>query len=200
MQNEKRFIDSRNDYKSEREQTKQVSPRRTWTMDESNGTESVALTLSSTRVSTNIMYLKSTSLNWVANTTSGRLLASSQWINIGKWQLRWTKSTSSIGNTTWWRILGLLHGHIPMNCSLGLIFLQRKLRTWKLLIGPSVGGLQECYILPPPSREAIVDVVAESYTICFWWNRVPVLPKWIWSKERHGLGIMPMHLPPDVLD
>jgi hypothetical protein len=29
---------------------------------------------------------------------------------------------------------------------------------------------------------------------------VSSLPKWVWSKGRDGLGVMPMHLPSNVLD
>jgi hypothetical protein len=86
------------------------------------------------------MCFGSTYLRLMTNITNGRLPASSQWIAIGKWQLRWKKSTRNSCNTTWWRILGSLHGHISMSCSFGLIFLQRKSKSWKLLIGPSVGG------------------------------------------------------------
>ena len=81
-----------------------------------------------------------TYLSWVTNTTSRRLLAFSWWIKIGNWQLKLTKSTRDIGSTMWWGILGLVHGHILMNCSFGLIFLQKKSKSWKLLIGPSVIG------------------------------------------------------------
>jgi hypothetical protein len=46
--------------------------------------------------------------------------------------------------------------------------------------------LQEWHILPPPLGEAIEDVVAESHMICFLWNSVLCMPKWIWSSGRHA--------------
>jgi hypothetical protein len=52
-----------------------------------------------------------------------------------------------------------------MSCSLGLIFLQRKLATWKLLIEPSVGGTTR---MPHPSTG---------------------ITKWTWSKGKHAIGI-----------
>ena len=66
-------------------------------------------------------------------------LASSQ-IETSKSQSRWRRLIKSIGSTTWSGTLDLHHRHIQMSYSLGLIFSQRKLGTWKSLIRPSVDG------------------------------------------------------------
>jgi hypothetical protein len=59
------------------------------------------------------------------------------------------KLTRNISNTMWWGILASLHGHILMSCLLWMISLQRKSKTWKLLIGSSMGGTTR--MLHPPT-------------------------------------------------
>jgi hypothetical protein len=140
--------------------------------------------------------------NWVGRTTL--LVEGSLHLHIGlkladaNWNGK--KSTKSICSTMWWGILDSLHGHILLSCSFGMIFLQKESETWKLLIRQSIGGTTRMPYLSTTFKESRQGHCGQNYTICFRWNCMLDMTKWIWSKGRLSLVIMLVHLSPYVLD